>query len=84
MELLNELVKFGLLGLILGWLALVHLPAKDIFIKEMVLRSDKRLDDVVESFKQDLESVINHCQQENKAVLERIDRLTALLSERLR
>lgn len=82
MEVLSELAKFGMLGLVLGWLALKHLPAKDAQIQSLIARSDKRLDELATQFKEDLESVIRHCSEENKAILARIDRLTEALTER--
>jgi hypothetical protein len=40
-------VGAGLLGLVLGWLLLVHLPAKDKQLKEVIDGKDKLLDGII-------------------------------------
>jgi hypothetical protein len=42
-------VGAGLLGLVLGWLLLVHLPAKDKQLKDLLEAKDKQIRDLVEA-----------------------------------
>lgn len=46
----------GLLGLVLGWLMLVHLPAKDKQMKELIERGDMQVRAVVGDFRAELNS----------------------------
>ncbi len=68
-------VGAGLLGLVLGWLLLVHLPAKDKQLKELLDSKDKQMTSVLDrkwemiqklstDYKEGIKDVTSHCQQE--------------------
>ena len=65
----------GLLGMVLGWLLLVHLPAKDKMIAsfqtdkdkhvaDLIERYEKKLEDAQEKFEEALTRILNHCERE--------------------
>lgn len=65
----------GLLGLVLGWLLLLHLPAKDKQIKDLLDASNTRLDTLIDKhnaameraqilFRESLDTVVEHCEKE--------------------
>lgn len=57
-------VGAGLLGLVLGWLLLIHLPAKDKQIKELIDTRDALYRDVTARFETNISNVIQHCREE--------------------
>jgi hypothetical protein len=68
-------VGAGLLGLVLGWLMLKHLPEKDSFIKALIDASNARYDLLLtkcdaslesqrKSFREALDLVVAHCKEE--------------------
>lgn len=56
--------SFGLAGLILAWLFLKHLPAKDEQIKGLIDRHDSRIDSLAKTFSESLDKVVQHCKDE--------------------
>jgi hypothetical protein len=78
-------VGAGLLGSVLGWLLIIHLPAKDKQIKEFVDNSNVRMDTVIKSYREDinqqrgdfaesLTKVISHCDNEAKQLRDNLIR----------
>lgn len=72
-------VGAGLLGLVLGWLLLIHLPGKDKFLKDLIETKDTQLNTVLENkwksldkmsldFKDSLKQITDHCAAEMKTV----------------
>ena len=55
----------GLLGLVLGWLLMRHLPAKDQQIKDFIESKDMLVKDMITEFKGALHLVVTHCRDEN-------------------
>jgi len=68
-------VGAGLLGLVLSWLLFVHLPNKDKQLKEFVDAKDALVRDLTVKFKEALDIVISHCDEEIKACYESRDRI---------
>lgn len=72
-------VGAGLLGAVLGWLLLKHLPDKDKQIKEFVQGKDDHVKALADEFRRELketrieyraalESVLGHCRQEMETI----------------
>ena len=63
----------GLLGLVLGWLLLVHLPSKDKQTKELVdgmlNRHEVMEREQRQTFRESLDQVVNHCKEEFATIL---------------
>lgn len=68
----------GLLGAVLAWLLLRHLPSKDVQLKEMVESRDvlakdlavvtaAALKDARNEFKESLQSVVEHCKDDTQS-----------------
>lgn len=74
-------VGAGLLGLVLGWLLLVHLPAKDKQILGLIEAADARLEKAQATFDGAIKAVVSHCEGEmtevTAAFREQVDRLVA-------
>lgn len=62
-------VGAGLLGAVLAWLLLVHLPSKDKQLREFIESKDKHIQQLVGDFKVSLELVVKHCEAENDKIL---------------
>lgn len=69
-------VGTGLLGTVLGWLLLVHLPAKDKQLKELLEaqaeeRKAKELADVAaaEKYKAALDLIVQHCKEDSERII---------------
>ena len=62
----------GLLGLVLSWVFLVHLPAKDKQLRDML--TDSRLDmaQARADFRAALDRVTEHCEQELKIMTDSV------------
>lgn len=69
----------GLLGVVLAWLLLLHLPAKDKQLKEMIEGRDALAKDLAiktaevakqqrDDFKENLKSVTDHCKQDTEVM----------------
>lgn len=60
----------GLLGLVLAWLLLKHLPAKDLQIERLMAihATDSKEERMV--FKSSLDAVVKHCQEENQKIVD--------------
>lgn len=65
----------GLLGMVLGWLLLVHLPAKDKMLLQLIDSKDKaiaandaKVDGLVTAFREELSAnrteIMEHCKDE--------------------
>ena len=59
----------GLLGLVLGWLLLKHLPAKDAQLEKLIERQELAMKDSREDFKGALAQVIKHCEDEMREIV---------------
>ena len=55
----------GLLGAVLSWLMLVHLPAKDKQIREIMASHNESTRLLAADFKISLDAVVKHCADEN-------------------
>lgn len=60
----------GVLGLVLSWLMLKHLPAKDKQINEFIEAKDKHVMELTAKFEQNLDKIVDHCKEEFKIVLD--------------
>lgn len=56
----------GLLGLVLGWLLLKHLPAKDVQIKEMIAGKDAQIKELVSAKDIQMDKLVGSFQMEAK------------------
>jgi hypothetical protein len=54
----------GLLGLVLSWLLLKHLPDKDRYIRDLMDRHDAATRYLTERFGEGLRAVTEHCREE--------------------
>lgn len=87
----------GLLGLVLAWLLLKHLPDKDRQLKELIDSKDAAIDALIEkqdarigslqaTFKASIDAVVKHCEDEGKATTaafqKEIGRVADLLAAR--
>jgi PAS domain S-box-containing protein len=59
-------VGAGLLGAVLAWLLLRHLPAKDAQIERLVAAKDDTVKAMAEAYGVSLDKVIRHCEKEGK------------------
>lgn len=59
----------GLLGLVLGWLLLKHLPEKDEQIERLIKRGDERSDKLANEFKTSLEIIMNGHKLDNEELI---------------
>lgn len=57
----------GLLGLVLAWLLLRHLPSKDAQIERLVESRDAMVRAVVAEHRATVERVVGHCEEEIRA-----------------
>lgn len=62
-------VGAGLLGLLLGWLLMVHLPAKDKILKEFMEAKDAHVKHMGERFESSLKTVAEHCKEELDTII---------------
>lgn len=60
----------GILGLVLSWLLLRHLPAKDAQITAFIESKDKHVLEITEKFEKNLDKIVDHCKDEFKIVLD--------------
>lgn len=60
----------GLLGLLLAWLLLKHLPAKDQQIIDFIKTKDQHVLEITTKFEQNLDKIVDHCKEEFKIVLD--------------
>ena len=89
-------VGAGLLGLVLGWLLLVHLPAKDKQLQQLLDGKDKQMQSILDrkwemiqkmsaDYKESIREVAAHCQQEmsemSKSWREELTGLTGAIHE---
>lgn len=58
----------GLLGLVLSWVFLVHLPSKDKQIKEIMADARMEMAQQRADFKVSLDRITEHCEEEMKQV----------------
>ncbi len=58
----------GLLGLVLSWVFLVHLPSKDKQLKETMAEHRNELAQQRSDFKVNLDRIAEHCESEMKHV----------------
>lgn len=81
-------VGAGLLGLVLGWLLLFHLPAKDKQMERLVADKDKVVSDLMtrheaiqersrNAYQQTLDLVVNHCDKEIDSIRYIADKIAA-------
>jgi len=62
-------VGAGLLGLLLGWLLIIHLPAKDKILKDFMEAKDIHVQKMTEKFEASLKVIAEHCEQELERVI---------------
>ena len=60
----------GILGLVLSWLLLRHLPAKDAQINAFIEKKDQHVLELTAKFEQNLDKIVDHCKDEFKIVLD--------------
>lgn len=71
----------GLLGLVLSWLLLRHLPAKDAQIERLLDRHEKQVQGQQQSYKESLAAVVAHCEKEVGAMATRFAAELAKLND---
>lgn len=57
----------GLLGLVLSWLLLKHLPEKDKLLLDLINAKDAQINLLAKEYKQALDVVVDHCKEEMEA-----------------
>lgn len=62
-------VGAGLLGAVLAWLLLVHIPAKDKQIKDLIEAKDAQYERMLDKFQRALDTVVQHCKEEAQALI---------------
>ncbi len=60
----------GILGLVLSWLLLRHLPAKDAQINSFIELKDKHVLELTQKFEANLDKIVEHCKEEFQIVLD--------------
>lgn len=60
----------GLLGLVLGWLLLKHLPEKDAQIERLITRSDERADRLTAEFQESLRMIMDRHDKANVEIIQ--------------
>jgi len=63
-------VGAGLLGLVLGWLLLIHIPNKDKQITNLITEFGNNSKEERKDFKEALDLVVQHCERETIKVNE--------------
>lgn len=77
-------VGAGLLGLVLGWLLLVHLPSKDKQLKELIDAQDKQVGVLVEKFEKALADTRGEFRDALDRISERHERQVNAMIDALR
>lgn len=63
----------GLLGLVLAWLLLKHLPSKDLQMKEFSEQKDRQLVVLTEKYEAKLDSMANTFRSESKEIRQKFE-----------
>jgi gas vesicle protein len=77
-------VGAGLLGLVLGWLMFIHLPAKDKQLKELIDVKDKQIKDLIDDKDKALTEIVKAKDDRIKEVMDAKDSRMHRLSEDFR
>lgn len=77
-------VGTGLLGSVLAWLLLRHLPEKDKQLMDLVKAKDDAVDSVVKAFRQEIGAERSACEKNTGIIAASIDKLADSVSRERR